>query len=75
VGLKYSDREIWMMEAKNNPTQGPLRKLVLSIILGSNKLIYYLGYKRYSDNIRIYDIRNDPEELEDLYPSHPMVAD
>jgi hypothetical protein len=38
---------------------------------GIYKLLYFFGYEEYSgtgEHLELYDIQNDPEELNNLYP-------
>jgi arylsulfatase A-like enzyme len=65
-------RPIYLLEAKANPAYGPLRKATLMLMRGPYKLVHYLGYKYYSDNYEFYDLENDPSELQNLYPDHPL---
>jgi arylsulfatase A-like enzyme len=42
---------------------------------GPYKLIHYLGYRYYRDNYEFYDLEVDPEELDNVYSSHPAAKD
>ena len=44
----------------------PLTKLVVSMRVGENKVIAYFGLGKYDNVFELYDVLNDPEELEDL---------
>ena len=39
------------------------------MIKGDYKLIHYFGYENYQDEYELYDLKNDPGELENLYRS------
>ena len=69
-----SDRSIFAVEAKSNPKVGPLRKATVAMIKGDYKLIHYRGYQGHDDVYELYNLEQDPEELEDLYPAQPPVA-
>jgi arylsulfatase A-like enzyme len=69
-----SDRAIFAVEAKSNPKQAPLTKATVAIIKDQYKLIHYFGYDKYESEYELYDLANDPEELEDLYASEKQVA-
>ena len=69
------ERDVFVVEAKANAAQQPLRKASLALIRWPYKLVHYLGYRYYSDNYELYDLQNDPEELQNLYPDHPMAAE
>ena len=73
-GEETNDRSIFVVEAKKNPAYQPLEKASAAIIHGQYKLIQYLGY-RYKEGFEFYDLENDPEELEDLYDTHPAAKD
>ena len=48
----------------------------LALIRGQYKLSYYFGYDELEDHYELYDLANDPEELQDLYSaSGSMAAD
>ena len=66
------DRSAYVVEAKKNPAYKPLKKATIALLKGQYKLIHYLGYRRYDDEYEFYDLQNDPDELENLYPSHPI---
>jgi arylsulfatase A-like enzyme len=67
------ERSVFVLEAKANPAFGPLRKATLALLRGPYKLIHYLGYKYYRDEYEFFDLENDPDELQNLYPDHPAV--
>lgn len=67
-----SERSLFTVEAKKNPAYQPLTKLTVSLIRGRYKLIYYLGYRDYDDRYEMYDLENDPEELENIVKTHPL---
>lgn len=73
-GEETNERSVFVVEAKKNPAYQPLDKASVAIIRGQYKLIQYLGY-RYKEGFEFYDLENDPEELDDLYDSHPAVKD
>jgi arylsulfatase A-like enzyme len=70
-----AERSIFAVEAKENAQHKPLYKVTLAMIKGRYKLIYYLGYKGYSDIYEMYDLQEDPEELLNIYPTSPLAAD
>jgi arylsulfatase A-like enzyme len=69
-----SDRAIFALEAKSNPKQAPLANATMTIIKDQHKLVHYFGYNGYESEYELYDLANDPEELEDLYVSRKSVA-
>jgi hypothetical protein len=44
------------------------------MIKGDYKLIHYRGYDGYDDVYELYHLRDDPEELDNLYTSHTAIA-
>lgn len=74
-GVEIPDRSIYVVEAKANPSYKPLRKATVALIRGPYKLIHYMGYRYYRDNYEFYDLEKDPEELDNVYLSHPAAKD
>jgi arylsulfatase A-like enzyme len=70
TGEGPGERAIYSVEAKSNSSFAPLKKATLAMHKNSHKLIYYRGYDA-EDQFELYDIFEDPEELNDLYPSNP----
>jgi arylsulfatase A-like enzyme len=69
------ERSIFAMEAKLSSKQDPAGICTLAMINGRHKLVRYLGYQEELDD-ELYDLDNDPEELENLAPANRrMVAD
>lgn len=73
-GEAKSDRSVFVSGAKSNAKFAPLTQLTMTLTKGDFKLIYYLGYKGYDNQYELYNLKDDPEELEDLYQSRPNVA-
>jgi arylsulfatase len=71
-GQDRSDRGIFVVEAKANAAFEPLHKATIAFMRGNYKLVHYMGYKYYRDEYEFYDLDNDPEELLNLYPDHPL---
>jgi arylsulfatase A-like enzyme len=67
-------RSVFTMDAKSNPKNAPLRKGTISMVKGNHKLIYYFGYDDFNDQFELYDLENDPEELENLYSANESTA-
>jgi arylsulfatase A-like enzyme len=65
-GIENLRRSIIIVEAKESTAFRPLEKATFAIVKGSNKLIYYRGYKGvYKDYFEFYNLEEDPEELHD----------
>jgi len=67
VGENDPGRSIYVVEAKLNHANRPLSAATFVLRKGYWKLIYYKGYD-IGEVFEFYDLENDPEELEDLYP-------
>ena len=66
-----ADRNIYVVEARRNPKYAPLNTSTTVLIKENYKLMYFTGYEELGDEERIelYDLQNDPEELNDLSTS------
>jgi choline-sulfatase len=67
-----SDRNIYAVQARKNAKYGTLREATIALIKGQYKLMYFIGYSELGaegERIELYDIKNDPEELNDLSSS------
>jgi len=69
-----SRRSIFSVEAKYNPKHAPLAKGTVALVKDQYKLIHYFGYDGYENEYELYDLANDPEEMEDLYLSRKSIA-
>jgi arylsulfatase A-like enzyme len=69
-----SDRSIFALEAKSNPKQAAINNGTLALVKGNHKLIHYFGYEGFEDEYEFYDLKNDPEEMNDLYPSRTKLV-
>jgi len=69
LGLSVAspERSIFAVEAKDNPIHAPLNQATFAIIKGRYKLVHYRGYADYPEAFELYNLVNDPEELEDIY--------
>jgi arylsulfatase A-like enzyme len=74
-GEETPERSIYIVEAKTNAEYQPLTKATLALIKGRYKLIHYFGYRYYRDEYELYDLKKDPEELNNIYESHPAAKD
>lgn len=69
-----SGRSIFALEAKRNPKHAPLTRGTVALVKDQYKLVHYFGYDGHEDEYELYDLVNDPEEMEDLYLSRKSVA-
>jgi hypothetical protein len=70
------DRNVYAARATQNDQDAPLSRASTMLVKGRYKLVYYFGYdERGADElVRLFDIQDDPEELEDLYSSQQDIA-
>lgn len=73
-GGASSERDLFIVEAKRNSSFQPLTKATVALVRGDYKLIRYLGYRDYQ-GYEFYDLKNDPEEIHDLYEGHPAARE
>ena len=69
-----TERSIFTIEAKSNPKPSPLSKGTVAMVKDRYKLIHYFGYDGFDDQYEMYDLVNDPEELDDLYSASNTLA-
>ena len=69
-----ADRPAWILEAARNPSRAPLTKASMALMRWPYKYTRYWGYKA-KDSEEIYDLQNDPEELDNLIESLPQAAE
>jgi arylsulfatase A-like enzyme len=68
------ERPIFAIEAKENSKFAPIQKATLSITRWPFKLIHYRGYPGYDDISELFDLENDPEELDNLAQREPNIV-
>lgn len=73
-GIEQENRSIFSMVAYKNPAHEPITKASLTIIKNKFKLIHYLGYPGYEDMYELYNLEEDPDELENLYPHRTAIG-
>jgi arylsulfatase A-like enzyme len=69
-----SERSIFSVEAKRNSKRAPLTQGTVALIKGQYKLTRYFGYPGYECECELYDLANDPEEMEDLSLARKSVV-
>ncbi len=73
-GVEDDHRSIFSMDAKFNSSFAPLVNYSMSITRDHHRLAYYCFPKDNYQKFEFYDLDADPEEMKDLYPSHPSLA-
>jgi len=68
-GIEDNSRATYSVDAKLNSSFGKLSIASLATRKNGFKMIYYKGYKGYqgADSYELYNMRDDPQELTDLY--------
>lgn len=66
------NRGVYTLDAKRNSAFQSLTRFSMALTRNDHRLVYY----RYPEleQFEFYDLANDPEELQDLYPSAPALA-
>lgn len=72
-GVENFDKSIYVVEAKLNPANQALKVATVALQKGNQKLVYYTGYDQ-EDVFEFYDLENDLEEMNDLYPQKIVDA-
>ena len=65
-GVVDDQRSLFSLFASQNPAYQPLQKAVHAMHKGIYKLIAYFGYPDYDNVYELYNLEDDPEELNDL---------
>jgi len=68
LGGSEESRSLFSMEAKECSSFGSLANgATISMIKGEHKLIYYTGYPKRPDTFELYNLKEDMDEMKDLY--------
>jgi arylsulfatase A-like enzyme len=73
-GTDDEKRSLYSMEARTNSSFGPLTNFSISVTRERHRLIHYIYPKLKYDGYEFYDLEADPDEMKDLYSSHPTLA-
>ena len=72
------DRDLFVVQSRQNMHYEPLTRATTVLIKGQYKLMYFFGYEELggsgSERVEMYDLENDPEELNDLYNTKRETA-
>lgn len=71
-----SNRSVYILQAIDNPADARLTQASIAMVKEDYKLHYYFGYPEVPDGelVKLYNLKSDPEELVDLYPSKKGTA-
>jgi len=70
-----SERAIFAIQAKSNSKFKPLTKGTIMMVKGHYKLINYSGYSEVKNAYELYNLEEDPEELNDLYKKNNPISE
>ncbi len=73
-GAEDQSRVVFSMETKSSYKLQPISKGTLSALRWPHKLIVYKGYEGLSEADELYDLENDPEEMNNLIKQKPSIA-
>jgi len=65
-GEEDPERPVFCLYAAENPVLRPLHKAAIAMRKGSYKMIATFGYPDYDNVFELYNLANDPEELQDI---------
>lgn len=68
------DKAAYSVEARSNPKLAPLDKATIAMVKGDYKLINNRGYGEHVQPYELYNLSQDPEEIEDLIGIEKGVA-
>jgi choline-sulfatase len=72
------ERNLYVVEARSNAQFAPITVATTTLVKGQYKLLYFFGYHELggpgSERIELYDIKSDPEELNNLASSKPETT-
>jgi arylsulfatase A-like enzyme len=68
------DRSIYSFVSKSTPRIGKFGAFTISLRKRNFKLIFYSGYDYIPDTFELYDLENDPNELENLFKPTDLIS-
>lgn len=71
-----TQRNLYAIQARYNEPRRPMTEATLMMLQGNYKLMRFFGYKKLAgqERIELYHLREDPEELYNLYPQEKTIA-
>ena len=55
------------MVAKDNPSFQQLKRATFTLLKGPYELFFFTGYPKHLDTFELYNLQEDPDELQDLF--------
>jgi arylsulfatase A-like enzyme len=68
------ERSVFSVDAKESPWRGQLETASISLHKGQYKMTYYTGYSGIEDFYELYNLEEDPDEVNNLYPAQPAES-
>lgn len=69
-----SGRSTFAIEAKESPKLGKISRATVAMYEETYKLIHYLGYPELEDRYELFNLKEDPEELNDIFQQESSLA-
>jgi arylsulfatase A-like enzyme len=71
---RSGERTVFAVEAKENSSMAPIEIGTVAMRKGRYKLVHYFGYEGYKDEYELFDLEDDPEEMENLISAERSIA-
>jgi arylsulfatase A-like enzyme len=66
-GTEDEDRSIFPMMAKDNAVFRPIEHATFTLVKSGYELFFFTGYRDHADRFELYNLEEDPDELQDLF--------
>jgi len=66
-GIEDNSRGIFPLVAKDNAAFRPIEHATFTLIKGPYELFFFTGYPGHPDGFELYNLEEDPDELQDLF--------
>lgn len=73
-GKDSPDRQVFALEAKESSKWEYLRKGTVAMLKGCYKLIHYFGYPGHDNIDELYNLEDNPEEMNNQADTHPTLV-
>jgi arylsulfatase len=68
------ERSIFALAAKDNPAFRSITRGTFVLVKGPYELFFFTGYSGHADFYELYDLQEDPDELQDLFSKDITTA-
>ena len=71
-----NERNLYVMQSKETEGNAAIKEGTFILIKGQYKLMYFFGYETLEgqERVELYDVEQDPEELNNLYLTHQDIG-